>query len=489
MEVFPMKRIKHCHILKLAAMLLAALCLVSCGGEGKAKSGESAYGGITEQVAAQTMSLTSAVNGDIKQSLTLTGYLDPNLPEYSFIKNAVNLYMKEHPGVAITLDNRADSPDYYNYIAEFPALMESGQAGDIVMPPSGFTSGRKASGYYMDLYPLMESDPLFNPDGYFMNIVDANASGGKLYGLYTAFAIPNIFMLRNDISDELSGAFLSEDCVTYNDAVSLFINNYNSDNKNVRYFTSLFQPMAFLEQNYDSLIDFDKKEARFTEPEFINLIKKVREMPINTDGIRYYPDNYTLSLKYHDWLTPFSDGHIPEPLRDKGMLVNLTPFETKTAVAALYPSPKRLYTEPRVLATAGGNHTFAANSVFAISKDCHNSELAWDFIKFMLEEVDYTGNYYPVNKNGFIRYLDAQAAELFELIKSTEYATDVGFEEYKSLVQDFFTQAAERCNSVEGAYSPDVNIWEELYLYLTDSQSAETAMANIQKKVEVWLND
>lgn len=443
------------------------------------------------------------------QYLTITGSFNSKL-QMDIINKKIDAYVKLHPNVVITLDNYRD---YTDYKSKLPVLLMVDQVGDIVLTSNN--SEIATSSYFTDLYILMNADKDFNRNDYFMNIIDALSTDGHLYLFCTNFEPNGSYMMRNDISEELLAEFESEKMLTYNDLIKYYLEiTKDNTNQNTKWaFTRDFNPMMFLNYNYDKLINFDKSISDFTNVEFSNLMEQVKKkVLVNSNNVIYTPDGlkatYVLNTEWN-----ISDLHKQE----NRFLFKNTIMST---IDSFFPVKERIFTYPKLIATANNHYYFQDLVNYSISKNSINKELAWDFIKFLVSEIDlveveesvhgYTlaeielriinGIGYSVNRANYEKVVQFEIEK--NLFWQANLLSDYEYEEKEQLIQEYkdkalnyMLQSAQKLNLPTSYYydlykerEPGI-IWDDMYLYLTEKQSIEQTMQNIENKVNLWLSE
>lgn len=531
----------------IIAMVLAVLMLASCSDSGQ---DEQSYNDLMNQIATPT----PGPNDDKEQEMRyLTITTGPS--SHRYISENVRLYMLEHPDVVITLDVQHGDDSLYGeekFGDALPVLLMSGQVGDIVHLPSNYNPKVLSGSYFVDLYEYINTDPNFNADDYYMHILTACETDAKLYALCTEFYRQGNFSIRNDISDEYTEKFLSDEATTYSDALNLFLGiveeQKDAGNTKKWCFEEDFNPMHLFEFSFDKLIDFSNKKTYFTDPEFIALLEQVKTIPINQKQITYSPEKID-TLIYRSSDQPYND----LLAKSKSFVYRGEDLSNEYLSASLFQHSESIFSEPKLLSTEDGNYLFSASGLFAINKNSQEQELAWDFLKFLLrdkepinedevaEAIQRTLSYYSIeakpggesesgdNTEEVEKTNGVSIGDLYAILR--DYEAKIGYgnpvnkhncetmwflnfsyfynqatkelkwavyseedkDAYLARAMAYITETTNKYNLSDTAYNAlryDYTfIWPDLYLYLTDKQSAEITMMNIANKVELWLNE
>ncbi|MDR1131562.1 MAG: extracellular solute-binding protein, partial [Oscillospiraceae bacterium] len=143
-------------------------------------------------------------------------------PATNTLKNHTLAYMALHPDVLIALDILDPfDPDINSKLA---AALMAGSAADIVsFYPDINTVQFMNEGYFADIYDLMRADAAFNKEDYFMNILSAVETDGKLFGLCTDFYPYSLFMMKNTFPEEFVSLFEESETLSYIDVLKMYV--------------------------------------------------------------------------------------------------------------------------------------------------------------------------------------------------------------------------------------------------------------------------
>lgn len=402
-------------------------------------------------------------------------------------------YMDTHPGVTIEIKEYQEQVIGEN--SEIAVQVMAGSGPDIVA--SLISRNFLESGRLLDLYPLMENDPEFREEDYFMNVVSAMETGGRLYAFPYDYQFPGLFAMRKDVDPEAAHEFETAERVTYEDMLSWF--ERAGSPSGVIY--EGFGPHDALLYCYDSAIDLRDKSCNFPDSPLGAMLERAKALPaphstytsdgmnIETDlkqGTDMFTDLTNQDYRYLFWANP---------------VLNSEP-------QVLFPYEGSIFTKPRLISSAGGKTLFDVGNVLAITDSCEDPELAWDFIRFCVadktEPYDWfnyntasTNWYYSVGSLAAVNrstyaaqcafYADAQ----YELGIEAAGMTPIG--EKEQVIADAAAFLTALPDQLELSISPytvvnDI-IWPDLYLYFSDQQSIDVTLENIQSKVSLYLNE
>lgn len=446
---------------------------------------------------------------EITDEIKITGaILTGGGAEQKHIETCAKLFVESNPHVKIVLDNYEDK---YAYSEALSVLLMTDNFGDIVLFPDLMKPSYLQESKFFDLMPYIEDPEKFEPEDYFMNIILAERNPeGKLLALPAGFYARSRFDFLGSLSEELSVRFETDPNFNIGDVIEFYVQKKGEmgpDWKMCLYVD--FHPISYIGYNFDSLVDFKKREARFTDPEFMEQMERIKE-EVYVDRFHYTEDGLQYS-RYGsssvDDLIAISDKNSNEMLREIFSERSLFPLRTKVR------------TEPRLLPNLSGNYPFVGVCRLAIGRKAKNPDLAWEFIRFLISEKkidpvnpsdpgsyqtslwqysDLCHYYEPINRANFKKRLKLNfdfTSYIHRYRSAYESLLSTTWEEAEDMITDFFVATAEKLNYSMmwfGDYFQPYEkgiIWDEMYLYLSDLQSVEQTMQNIENKIKIMLNE
>lgn len=345
-------------------------------------------------LSSQTESSAISQAGEGKQ---LSGELWISLPaKENAIESWASKFRERHPDVKISFEYVVPNPsegypgDYMEqYTSKTVTALAGGEAPDIVN--LAFVSFYKyaKTGLFEDLYELMEKDAGFNKEDYYTNIFEVmEDTEGHLYAMVPFFRfhffILNDYMLyemKTDVDEEFGGS------VGYQDLIDLFWRGRASGAiSEDAYFAPNFSKFFFEGLVIPQFLNEKTGEARFDTPEFIEYLEQTDALPFEntlTQGSTYTynwpmfsPTDYfcqlmTVSLQLLGQVDGGQMAGCSEPVFYKGV---------------------------------NGDAPFTTATMLAIPKG-PNAELAWEFLKFMIEEKEFPEEIDMYNSSDLQDYL------------------------------------------------------------------------------------
>lgn len=446
---------------------------------------------------------------EITEELTITGYFEERAdgPRYSNTIVVAKQFVEENPQVKIIFD-RYEGDNAYT--EAFPVMLMTENYGDIVLMPYYMKQAYLQDSKFIDLMPYIQDPTKFDQDAYYMNVINAERRlDGALLALPTRFHALTEFVFLRPLSKEFADRFEHDPDFTFRDLIEFYVEKKMEMGPDwSMHLYDRFQPIELITLNFDSLVDFHNKKANFTDPEFMELMEQVKRHALidqyyyTEDGLQNKVFIDGLSLQ----LNAVSDENANEMLRIVHQSYNY-----------LLPTTTRVLTKPRVVPTLAGNYPFSAHGRFAISHKSKNPDLAWKFLEFLVREkeippydepsLEYASERikiymsmlsysYPINKANLRKYYEIFLDfEDFKTRRAYESQLTCSWQQYRDMVMDFYSSACEKLNYStiwsEEFFEPYAKgiIWDEMYRYLSDMQSVEQTMHNIENKIQLKLNE
>lgn len=339
-----------------------------------------------------------------------------------------------------------------------------------------------ARGLLEDLWPYIESDPELGREGVMERVLKAAETGGKLYRIFPRFTIETAAGAASAVGDrmgwtleELRGALAGQpagcDILGANETRA-----------------SIFETM--FANNLDKFVDWEKGEARFDSPAFREILDFCAGFPAQADG-GAEEDANTRVARGEQLLMP----------------VYLTDFTSVQLYRSLFGGEVSFVGYP---GQGSAGVSFGAEGGLAMSAACKDKEAAWSFMRqTLLPSGEDFFTAFPVNRADFDRFaresmevnylldengqqiLDADGQPMVEVqgfwisdgqMFSMEPATQADYDQVMALYEAADTMAGR-----------DENIWaiaqECAGAYFAGDRTAEEASRNLQRRVELYLNE
>ena len=316
-----------------------------------------------------TQNVTGVIHeeqGSTDQTLTISYLWDYNITEL------VDMYMQANPGVTI-IANRFEDDDIWLYGSEMKAWLMDGTADDLLFNFHIDHWNSETNQYLADWFPIMQADPDFNEDDFYMNVFEATSIGGQLFSLPLAFTY-DMIAANNNIPG-LADTFSLHNTVTVDDLLRIY---REIQSETPKFLLDNHDALLAVYWSIDKFLDIENGTANFDSPEFIELITEARNitnpekdfmiftryaeydieaMTQDNYFMNFFPAALQFMIPYEDEL-PFS-GHVPVT-NHRGELL--------------------IYTNDYV--------SFVLND----SSSSETQALAWNFMKFMQDPANFETN-------------------------------------------------------------------------------------------------
>jgi len=197
--------------------------------------------------------------------------------DYQAIEHFAQLYMDANHGVIVEVNH------FHNSVAGYENTVSSqlmAGTADVLMCATGLDHHNpNVAQLLADWWPIMQADPNFNEDDYFVNAFHAAKTSGRL--LAYPFSFSYWLVAANNTVPGLADAFAQHDYITTADLLRLH-GQFASDSamlvhENFDAFTAVFE-------NLDAFLDFEGRIANFNNPQFIEIISSANRLAYPVGG-------------------------------------------------------------------------------------------------------------------------------------------------------------------------------------------------------------
>ena len=276
-------------------------------------------------------------------------------------------YMDANPGVNIEITNLTDYSDdadrFANEQDEIGVQLMAGSAPALI--DGAFVDHRdpRSTHFFVDWFPIMDADPNFDEDDWFMNVFHASAVNGRLH------AFPLLFhremVTANSTVPGLSEALAAQDSITLSELMEL----HRSISVDTSFlFDSYFDTRLVVQLYLDRFLDMETGFVDFNNEQFIDLIAYARELT--------RPNIRLQERQWRWWINPELEAYWSEKyfFSFYVMYQDLPRLETGP-----------LFTELTPLVNECGELLVSPWATYVLNANATPIEqaLAWDFIQFM----------------------------------------------------------------------------------------------------------
>ncbi|RJE88327.1 extracellular solute-binding protein [Paenibacillus sp. 1011MAR3C5] len=433
-----------------AVIMLVAMTACSTGGGNGAEAGEK-----------------NKVTEEGKSVLTLS--IMQSTPYYEALEKA---FEAKHPDIDLQIQaykqagEEAKAGDWEEYRKSINTVLLSGKGSDVLELIDGLPADEYVEkGLLLNMEDLMSQDDTLKQDNMYMNVLEAMKHKGGTY------AIPSGFSLRAFIGngEMLKDAGINEQTWTWQDFAGI-AKGLTQGGESLYAMADYTPDMLMQEMTVDSYslyVDKAAKKAKFDTPEFVALLKQVKNM-YDEGVMTAEPAGLDKQLFYS------------AVLREPADVINVT--------HAVFDHPRLLQKPHSVEQT--GMMRIIPSSKFAIRAKSPVQEEAWKLLSFLLSEE---GQSMP-ERAGFSMLKSVNEGKLDEIKEQIQAGTyqlpdgqsvqakDEEFTRFNELLN-----MADQYSSLDGKVIAIVG--EESLAYFSGQKSAEEAAGLIQNRATTFLNE
>ena len=394
-----------------------------------------------------------------------------------YLEIPIERFKAAYPGVEVVVNKY----DYgAAYAQQVGTRLMAGDADDIV--EADRLDNRKIweSGLLTDFNPLMQNDPNFNEEDYYMNVIDAMAYQGKLTTFPIAFAY-SVVGVNNLFSGRLAEQFNSHETVGWRKMLDLY---NNLEDKDERYLCCAADSLQIFYTGVCSFIDFENKTCYFNSPEFIQFLTDLKNSTSSKMSATYKFE----SLDYRPGLDN------PGVLEEFALQYLFQPFDMFTYLDYLMFMPesqKEFFTNFKPIATDANELLILGYPTFSINEASQNKELAWELIKFLttpeaLENMLFPSM--PVNREMFKAYAPSNIMYSINKYQSAGFTIDGEAADVLTQVKAILEPYNEMPMKEDQYLRIDSKFYmDDFIAFLDGVLTAEQAASAIQSKVSMYL--
>lgn len=469
------------------------------------------------QPANSTSAATSqSLNTSSSNELNLYIYETYNVDKY--LNEAIALFEKSHPGTKVNLIPFSSMPEekstgesktsindpnakaQNDYISRVNTELMTGGGPDIlamdVLPYYKYAE----SGLLEDITPYMENDSEFNSDDYFQNILDVAKYNGKQYMLPIDYSFDYAVYNKSNLSQAAQDQVKQQNTHTIQELVDIGKDDLASGTNNASKMFALLSGSGLgtsmtnetflfpwlLNMNYNSFVDFAKKQASFNDGRFAALLNTVQE---------YTEKNYIYPLDQQNKFMGFeAPSSMFRFLNDTMLYQSLYPdMPVYGSYSSSVGFPSTNESVAGVLASEEKNVTFSYMAqAYAINANSKNKQLAWEFLK-LLASVEMQSS-----QTLIARPINTKALENQSIYTVTGYTyKELGEQKIPANMQSTYDSYVAAQKEYIGAINTytmrdtviDYLIQTETASFFDGTKTAEQVASDLQTKVEMYLNE
>jgi len=273
-------------------------------------------------------------------------------------------YMAKNPGVTVEIFSFSDIANGRN---ELGVQLMAGSAPVLIEGSFVDHHDPRTAHFFVDWLPIMNADPNFNEDDWFMNVFHASAVNGQLYAFPTTFAYETV--TANSTIPGLSEILTAKDSITLSALIDI---HRETPTDNPLLLDYNFDTGWVVNFYLDSFMDIETGWVEFNNEQFINLITYAREVT-------------SLKSEFGEWVGLVVTFPEQEVYKSERYFFQISPsvvyqyfmdFETGPLFTELTPLVNE---RGELLVNLWGSYVLNANATSV------EQALAWDFIQFMMD--------------------------------------------------------------------------------------------------------
>ncbi len=426
-------------------------------------------------------------NKELSGTLTVSTVFD------GYIDILAEKFMDMHPNVEIIVERQEDNKATYMYRIAIDLL--SGTATDLIDLSALDINHKAQSGLLVNLYDFMDNDPEFNKSDYYTNIFEAMEYEGGLYAMPLSFHYDMVYISK-PLAEKIDLDYESYKGISYGEMIDIYEkvkNNHPSPDE--FYLMPGIVKNSFFKYESIDFFDIETGKANFDSEEFIQHLKLTKNL--NTV---YHPE-------MHDGnFTRVSVGN-EDFLKEDFMFAE---FTSNTIDMAKMMIEFQNTKDPIPLLSSEGKAPFSnLLGTYAISNNCKDRELAWEFLKYCIsakeisafeteaDDLNYSFMFWgniPINIENFYTYFRHNfEQEINDYISRGVEMKFTNEEEKEKIIQATLDQIHgwnQERNVLVGNLELTYLLREELdNYYYYDLATAEETAKIIQNKVFTYLNE
>lgn len=302
-------------------------------------------------------------------SLTVSTYFD------GYMTERAKSFMEIYPDVDIQVVSPqsvsgAEEETLEMYGKRIAVELMSGTAGDLVDLSHLSAYKYARSGLLCDLNSFMKNDPSFNEEDYYANIFKAMEFNGELYALPFAFNY-DVMYINRPVSENLGIKRDKYGGLNYQQMLDIYerVKADKSVSPSFGIMPGIVKD-SFFKYEFTDFYNVEKGQAWFDSEVFLNYLRTTNTMNV--------PDG--------SWDMNYISSGNDEYMKSQYMF---SKFRLNAVDAHNFLIDYKNVWGPVPLTSSGGDFLFDTFlATYGISQNSQNKELAWEFLKYCIEEKE-----------------------------------------------------------------------------------------------------
>ena len=439
-----------------------------------------------------------------------------SLFSFSDLNVYVHLFNQLHPDVNIVQEV---FPMGWDSIADITALttrLLSNPPDMLVFAPQELVFEKMhVEAVFHDLYAFFYGQRGIDTADYFTNIFNALETRGGLFHV-PLYVSPHLTLLNRELFDAIGVDWSAITTMTVEESMEFFLSIRTAMPDTARLRLNETFSMWQMMENMQ-LYDVAQSMVFVDTPHMHGLVEQAMEIYFpNTPRMRFMPSHKQVTVV---------GGSVPmfaQRLLTGQSVMQLTESDEMALLAMAYflqSHPDMQFSQPVVMARgeAGALLEFTSYFLsFSLLRNAPNSDLAWEFLRFMLEYdispnteeipasvatnyiIDGFSNFVPINRQRFQNQFGGLLAHIAEV---THAFTDLG-DHVTMPIDDYMRQQVSSALAFyEGImemlnYEVRTNaivltslVYPDIWLLYSGQQSIAQTLANIQNRLELYVSE
>jgi len=415
-------------------------------------------------MAATLGSADSPLTSSTPEPRTLSVYIFAT----SYIESQIRGFASQYPGVTVNIQDTNDGNQFNETLA---TEMMSGIAPDIIFGLVNNEYGER--GLLTDFKALMANDTDFDASRYIGNVLkNMEDTNGSIYAFPYLFSYEGLISVNTSAPTSIISDFTSRNGICLDDILQAYAGL--SDAGDLKVINDLkYIPFDLV---YPSYIDYANKTCDLTNPDLIQTMKYMKMYQITNDDTSssdsvVFQDDSALAKQYL-----YHYGYFGYPQY-------FLPFDSNH------------YERPIPLTDQNGN-VFVYTWTMSVYNGSTNKELAWELVKYLTNDTvqcSLAANplVNPVTVEAFARMMSFRINQMVNdaVAQGSNLTDDTLTAEQNALAAYTAINDMPMVSSNKQSKSVNDIISTEFNNYLSGATTAEQAAANMQNKVELYLNE
>ena len=154
--------------------------------------------------------------------------------------------------------------------------------------------------FFLDWLPVIEANPYFYKEYWFMHVFDAMSAGGSLMGFPMSFDLPNgpSYFTINNTAPGLTSEFSGRQSISVAEMMEIHA-RFSGDLPSLQFLSRDFDVLMAVENSLNKFLDIKTERVEFDTPEFIHFITHARDItnPDRSIGSAFEPTWHDITCR------------------------------------------------------------------------------------------------------------------------------------------------------------------------------------------------